>query len=84
MQKLWFKRRLYGWGWRPATWEGWVVVAIYLAAIIACSLTVVKHSTKHDVSFTFLLPILILTALMFVICYKRGEKPRWQWGKRLE
>ena len=22
-QKLWFKAKLYGWGWYPCSWEGW-------------------------------------------------------------
>ncbi|MCX6717702.1 MAG: hypothetical protein NTU76_03445 [Candidatus Taylorbacteria bacterium] len=26
MSKLWFKRKTYGWGWVPSSWEGWFVV----------------------------------------------------------
>lgn len=22
---LWFKRKLYGWGWVPVRWQGWLV-----------------------------------------------------------
>ncbi len=30
--KYWFKAKNYGWGWYPATWQGWLILAgfIYL------------------------------------------------------
>ena len=27
----WFKRKLYGWGWVPVKWQGWLVIAISIA-----------------------------------------------------
>jgi hypothetical protein len=30
--------------------------------------------------FTFFLPLLFLTILLFRILYRKGEKPRWSWG----
>ena len=35
----WFKRKWFGWGWTPATWEGWVATIIYVGVIIALALT---------------------------------------------
>lgn len=26
-------------------------------------------------------PVLIISILLVVICYKTGEAPRWQWGE---
>lgn len=79
-QGYWFKRKLYGWGWIPATWQGWLVLAGYLAVIVICSFFVDQHATVEDVLYTFLLPVFLLTALLFGVCYKKGEPPRWQWG----
>jgi hypothetical protein len=31
----WFKRKRYGWGFTPATWQGWAVVLGYLIVVIA-------------------------------------------------
>jgi hypothetical protein len=28
----------------------------------------------------FTLPILGLTILLIIVCYLKGEKPRWRWG----
>lgn len=32
-KKLWFKRKLYGWGWTPVKWQGWLTIIIYIALI---------------------------------------------------
>lgn len=76
----WFKRKLYGWGWTPATWQGWLVIVVYLIAIIAFSLTIDETSPPEEVMFTFVLPIVLLTATVIRLGYTKGEKPRWQWG----
>lgn len=76
----WFKRKLYGWGWTPARREGWFVTAAYVAIVVALGTTVKNASSDREVWFMFLLPLLIVTAAFLRICYKKGEKPRWQWG----
>ncbi len=76
----WFKRKLYGWGWVPATWQGWIITALYIVLIILFSLTVNENSPPQEVVFTFFLPIALLTIAFIRISYKKGEKPRWQWG----
>jgi hypothetical protein len=76
----WFKRKLYGWGWTPVKWQGWVVIALYVLVIVLFSLTIDDNSPTREVAFTFILPVVFLTALLIRICYKKGERPRWQWG----
>ncbi len=79
-QGYWFKRKWYGWGWTPVTWQGWLITIIYIGAIILSALTLDKNSPTKEVAFTFILPILLLTTSFIFIAYKKGEKPRWQWG----
>jgi hypothetical protein len=79
-ENLWFKRKLYGWGWTPAKWQGWAVIGVYILLITALALTLDESSSVREVLFMFALPYIILTATLFRICYKKGEKPRWQWG----
>jgi hypothetical protein len=81
MAKLWFKRKRYGWGWVPVTWEGWAVTAAYVAGAFLFALTIDEGSPAREVFFTFLLPLTLLTATLIRICYKKGEKPRWSWGE---
>ncbi len=79
-QGYWFKRKLYGWGWTPATWQGWATIGVYIVLILLFALTVDENSPKNEVFFTFFLPIILLTVTLIRICYTKGESPRWQWG----
>lgn len=79
-QNLWFKRKLYGWGWTPVRWQGWAVLGAYVLLMILFSLTIDDNSSDKEVFFTFILPAILLTFTLFRICYKKGEKPKWQWG----
>jgi hypothetical protein len=81
-QNLWFKRKLYGWGWTPAKWQGWAVIAVYITAVLAFAFTIDKDSSGREVVFTGILPIILLTITLIRICYKKGESPRWQWGRK--
>ena len=76
----WFKRKLYGWGWTPARWQGWVVLVVYIIGVMAFAFTIDENSPSREVMFTGILPIILLTIGLIRICYKKGEKPRWQWG----
>ncbi len=87
-QKHWFRAKRYGWGWVPAKWQGWFVIFAY--AILISSLIImrepnIKGNPDSGSNFlTFALPIILLTSLLIFICYKKGEKPRWQWGSPRE
>lgn len=72
----WFKRKIYGWGWTPVRWQGWLVVLVAVALIFAGAYV----GEIDDAPGATLLGILIATALIFGFGYWKGEKPRWQWG----
>jgi ABC-2 type transport system ATP-binding protein len=42
----WFVRRRYGFGYRPAAWQGWVIAGVLLAAAIVVLLAVHSSSTR--------------------------------------
>ena len=79
-QGLWFKRKLYGFGWVPVTWQGWTVILVYILLLLALALTLDDGSPTREVMFMFVLPLVLLTGALIRICYAKGEKPRWQWG----
>ena len=84
-KKIWFRRKLYGWGWTPITWQGWGILLLYVVAMVLIFINIDKDShSASDTLLNYFLPVLLLTALLIFICYKTGEKPRWQWGKRVE
>lgn len=80
-KKLWFKRKTYGFGWTPVTWEGWLVILIYIAVIFMYEYYI--HSVEPDGNFLVgvVFPVIIFTSILIAICYKKGEKPKWQWGE---
>jgi hypothetical protein len=83
MKTLWFKRKSYGWGWTPATWQGWGITIVYAAIVI--TLGIIMDPNKYpEYGNVFLVIIAILTILFIYVAYKTGEKPRWQWGNRDE
>ena len=71
----WFKRKLYGWGWVPATWEGWLTLLVW-AILFVFSMIKIDHEWLKNTLFIF-----IITGILIWICYNKGEKPRWSWGK---
>ncbi|MFZ2072456.1 MAG: hypothetical protein WAV10_02140 [Minisyncoccia bacterium] len=76
MNKIWFKRKRYGWGWYPSSWQGWLVLFVWF--ILFTSL-VTKMDNEWLKKFIF---VTLMTGILIFICYKKGEKPKWQWGKR--
>ncbi|PIP86825.1 hypothetical protein COW81_03520 [Candidatus Campbellbacteria bacterium CG22_combo_CG10-13_8_21_14_all_36_13] len=78
--KYWFKRKLYGWGWTPATWQGWAITCLYIIFIFIFALTIDANSPLSEVFFTFILPVTLITIFFIRIAYKKGESPKWMWG----
>ena len=76
----WFKRKAFGWGWVPATWQGFATIAAFIAAVLFFALTLDENSSGREVVFTFFLPLIFLIITFLRIAYLKGEKPKWQWG----
>lgn len=80
----WFKRKVWGWGWVPATWQGLLVTLLYLALIfILASMREEAVLGNPDSGSNFLvsgLPFVVGTMMFIFVVYKKGEKPTWQWG----
>ncbi len=73
-KNLWFKSKKYGWGWTPATWQGWAIIIIY-------TLLTIFILAIDPISWLSYVVTFILTLILLFICYKTGERPRWRWGK---
>jgi predicted membrane channel-forming protein YqfA (hemolysin III family) len=77
----WFKRRRYGYGWAPITWQGKLLV-IALILIIASGTYLVEFANKNTQSdkAIFVLILFLASLIVVAISLKKGPKPRWQWG----
>lgn len=75
--KYWFPAKRYGWGWGPpCTWQGWVVLVIYLVLIVGGIPFI--QATKGDIAYVAY--VLALTVVLVAVCWLKGERPRWRWG----
>ncbi len=75
-KKIWFPAKRYGWGWGiPCAWQGWVVLIVWLLLLWGGTFLVREHPVF------FITYTLVLSVALIVICYRKGEKPKWRWGK---
>ncbi|KKQ39898.1 MAG: hypothetical protein US58_C0026G0004 [Candidatus Magasanikbacteria bacterium GW2011_GWA2_37_8] len=81
-KKYWFKAKLYGRGWVPATWQGWLVIVIFVGLLTLNSHRVSAAYPTSEVVSSFALQNIVLVLILILICYKTGEKPHWQWGSK--
>ena len=79
--KRWFRRKSYGWGWTPVSWQGWLALVLYIAVNVLIFRLVDLHShSNSDTLINFAPRFLLLTVGFYLICTFAGEKPKWQWG----
>jgi hypothetical protein len=80
---LWFRAKTYGWGWTSASIEGWLVTALFLAAVVldVVVLRGLLGTGNAATAWTVFSGVLaVLVAALFAICWLAGERPRWHWG----
>jgi hypothetical protein len=75
-KRYWFPAKRYGWGWGvPCTWQGWVVMTLWMTVFIPGSHWLALRSLP-----LFFLFVAGMSAGLIAICYAKGEPPRWRWG----
>lgn len=79
-EHYWFKKRLFGWGWTPATKEGWLTTLVFVIAILFLAFRLEETVTGIEVVKQLLVPLVVLVFVFVYIAYKKGEKPVWSWG----
>jgi len=83
-KRLWFKAKRYGWGWYPCSKEGWLVLLVYVGIFVSAQIYFMRHVLNtHSASgaVLYFMFVVVLTLALIRICYTKGEKPRWRWGK---
>jgi hypothetical protein len=74
---VWFPAKRYGWGWGvPVTWEGWVVMILWVVVLALGSLAFVPERPLEHAFF-----VAVMIALLIAVCRAKGEPPKWRWGE---
>ncbi|MGI8858518.1 MAG: hypothetical protein ACR2JW_22490 [Thermomicrobiales bacterium] len=70
----WFGPKILGWGWRPLTWQGWLISVILIALLIGVRIGVGKSA----LAFALMLVIIFIFALVALITGGRpGRTGKW-------
>jgi hypothetical protein len=74
--QAWFPAKTYGWGWGfPKRWQGWVVGAAFIVGLVFPGTVVASRNMLYYVGY-----VVLLCIVLSLICYWKGESPRWRWG----
>ena len=75
--KYWFPAKRYGWGWGlPTAWQGWIVIGIFASLILAGAVVLLPSRGPA----VFVAYAALLCVVLIVVCWFKGESPRWRWG----
>ena len=65
----WFGRRRNGWNFRPASWQGWAVTALYGLLVYAAA----RAFRVHHVAL-FVIALLVLTVVFGIIAVATSRR----------
>ena len=74
MGKPWFNPKRFGYGaGLPCSWEGWVVLAVYLVVIVAAGVTINEDNERLHQA------IILFASLALIIICARTTRGGWRW-----
>lgn len=80
----WFKRRRYGWGFTPVTWQGWLSLLVMILIAIGTSFILPykqQNPSANDLTVFFIIIIIDIIGF-FILALKTSPAPKWRWGKK--
>jgi hypothetical protein len=83
--KHWFTPKWFGYGFRPVTWEGWLVtlffVFLIMGAAYASNFFTVTGPTPQE-GVRFIVDIIVMSGVFTALFEKRCKGGlRWRWGR---
>lgn len=80
MKRLWFRAKDYGWGWRPASWQGWLSLIVFVTLLIGGLRWIDTQSlSTTDTLYGAISYTAALIFLLIALCAHTGERPQWRW-----
>ena len=76
--RYWFPAKRFGWGWGPpVTWQGWAVLGLFFGLVLGGAFLILP--TRGEL--VFVAYTVLLCVLLMLVCWWKGERPRWRWGR---
>jgi hypothetical protein len=62
--RRWFRRKRWGYGWTPCSWQGWLVTALFVAACTGLSLSRphLDETTRIAAIFSLVIALFVMIA----------------------
>jgi hypothetical protein len=83
MTTYWFRQKRFGYGGTPVTWQGWLLVLVFVAFVAGCVL-LVTFAARHGLAAGALGAIVLLSMAIAALIYVSWRKTeggwRWHWG----
>lgn len=76
--KYWFKPKGFGYGATPTTWEGWVVVIVFIIYVLSLSMLITRGEIGQYVLYLFA----GIVGVAVISKKKTDGKWKWNWGKK--
>lgn len=82
-EHYWFKRKLYGYGWTPATKEGWLVTLAVVAFVFYKAISFdMGGYPESEAMDRVIVPVFAAVGFLVLVCIFKGESPKWMWGHK--
>ena len=79
----WFKRRRFGYGWTPATWQGWVaLVALVLLVLAPLPFLPQGEDEGGPNPYAYVFYVVVVVMVFCLLAIKKGPTPHWRWGAK--
>jgi formate hydrogenlyase subunit 3/multisubunit Na+/H+ antiporter MnhD subunit len=76
-RRFWFPSKSYGWGWGfPDTWQGRAVLVVFAVVLIVGAIVIdPRYRPGRFIAYT-----IVLNIGLVIVCWAKGEPPRWRSG----
>lgn len=82
--KKWFRAKNYGWGWYPVTWQGYLVVAVFVGLeMLVLAEAAEGMGWTGEAVLKAIVPGTVVGVVLMLVCYRTGERPEWRWGGKV-
>ncbi|MCG6203545.1 hypothetical protein LPW26_02740 [Rhodopseudomonas sp. HC1] len=78
MNEFWFTPKLTGYGATPSTWEGYTLVAVFLAVVMVCSFIAIRRQHTYTSIFSPPMRVVAVSTIVFVVVC--AWKTNGSWG----
>ncbi len=86
-KNYWFKRRRYGYGWTPVTWQGWTTLVVFVIVLIGSGVVILGDAPQDEFTSETAIYMLVVAAsvvMLIVTSLIKGPVPKWRMGKRAD